>query len=60
MNLCYQIELKTAREEEIGNDVKAIKKAFKAAFKAFAVTSEDTLICAEDTGHYIYPLTVAC
>lgn len=49
LNLCYQIELKTAREKEIVNDVKAIKKAFKA----FAVTSEDTLICAEDTGQDI-------
>jgi len=60
LNLCYQMNLKTIREEEITNDVKSIKKAFKEAFKALSVTLEDVLICAEYTGRYIYPLTVAC
>jgi len=60
LNLCYQMDLKTVREEEIANDVKAIKKAFKDALKAFSVSVEDLLICAEYTGRYIYPLTVAC
>ncbi len=60
MNLCYQKDLETVREEEVANDVKSIKKALKASFKAFAVTIDDVLVCAEYTGRYIYPLTVAC
>ena len=60
LNLCYQQDLKTVREEEIANDVKVIKKTFKAAIKVLGVTVEDVLVCAEYTGRYIYPLTVAC
>ena len=60
LNLCYQKDLKTILEEEVANDVKAIKKALKASFKALSADVEDVLICAEYTGRYIYPLTVAC
>jgi len=60
LNLCYQMDLKTIREEEIANDVKLIKKAIMEACKSFSVTIEDVLVCAEYTGRYIYPLTVAC
>lgn len=60
LNLCYRKDLKTVREEEISNDVKSIKKAFKDAFKALEATPDDVLVCAEYTGRYIYPLTVAC
>lgn len=60
LNLCYQMDLKTVREEEIPNDVKIIKKTFKEAFKVLGVTIEEVLVCAEYTGRYIYPLTVAC
>lgn len=60
LNLCYQKDLKTILEEEVANDVKAIKKALRASCKALSVGLEDVLICAEYTGRYIYPLTVAC
>ena len=60
LNLCYQKDLKTVLEEEVANDVKAIKKALKASCKALFTGLEDVLICAEYTGRYIYPLTVAC
>ena len=59
-NLCYRSGLKIVREEEISNEVKALKKAFKAALKALDASMDDVLICAEYTGRYIYPLTVAC
>ena len=59
-NLCYRSGLEIVREEECSNEVKALKKAFKAAFKALGVSMEDILVCAEYTGRYIYPLTVAC
>ena len=60
LNLCYLKDLVIVREEESSNDVKGIKKALKASFKVLSVLSEDVLICAEYTGRYIYPLTVAC
>ena len=60
LNLCYLKDLAVIREEECENDVKGIKKSLKASFKALETLSEDILICAEYTGRYIYPLTVAC
>ncbi len=60
LNLCYQKDLKTVFEEEVANDVKAIKKALGASCKALSVAINDMLFCAEYTGRYIYPLTVAC
>ena len=60
LNLCYLKDLAVIREEECENDVKGIKKSLKASFKALETLSEDILICAEYTGRYIYPLTIAC
>ena len=59
-NLCYRKGLEIVLEEECANDAKAFKKTFKAAFKALGVTLDEVLVCAEYTGRYIYPLTVAC
>ena len=59
-NLCYRDGLEIVLEEEVSNDVRALKKAFRAALKALGVSSDSVLVCAEYTGRYIYPLTVAC
>ena len=59
-NLCYRNGLEMVREEECSNEVKVLKKAFKSALKVLGATMDDVLICAEYTGRYIYPLTVAC
>ena len=59
-NLCYRSGLVIVREEECLNEVKAFKKAFKSALKALGATMDAVLVCAEYTGRYIYPLTVAC
>jgi len=59
-NLCFRSGLEIVREEECSNDVKALKKAFKAALKVLGASLEEVLVCAEYTGRYIYPLTVAC
>ena len=59
-NLCFRSGLEIVREEECAIEVEAIKKGFKAALKDLGSSSEDVLICAEYTGRYIYPLTVAC
>lgn len=59
-NLCYRSGLDVVREEECSNEVKVLKKAFKSAMKALSASIDEVLICAEYTGRYIYPLTVAC
>lgn len=59
-NLCYRSGLEIVREEECSNDVKALKKAFKSTLKTLGTAMDEVLICAEYTGRYIYPLTVAC
>ena len=59
-NLCYRRGLEIVLEEECLNDVKAIKKTFKASFRTLCVSFDEALVCAEYTGRYIYPLTVAC
>lgn len=59
-NLCYRSGLEIVREEECSNDVNALKKAFKSALKTLGTAMDEVLICAEYTGRYIYPLTVAC
>ena len=59
-NLCYREGLNVVLEEEYANDVKALKKGFKAAFKVLGAAPDEVLVCAEYTGRYIYPLTVAC
>lgn len=59
-NLCFRSGLEIVREEECSNDVKALKKAFKAALKVLCASVDEVLVCAEYTGRYIYPLTVAC
>ena len=59
-NLCYRRGLEIVREEECLNEIKALKKAIKAALKAVEAMEEEVLICAEYTGRYIYPLTVTC
>ena len=59
-NLCYRSGLDIVREEECSNEVKVLKNAFKSALKAFDAAMDEVLICAEYTGRYIYPLTIAC
>ena len=59
-NLCYRSGLEVVREEECANEVKTLKKAIRAASKALCIKAEEFLVCAEYTGRYIYPLTIAC
>ena len=59
-NLCYRSGLEVVREEECSNEVNALKKSFRTALRALGATMDEVLICAEYTGRYIYPLTVAC
>lgn len=60
LNLCYRKGLEIVLEEECRNEVKCITRAMKASFKKLGVDTGEVLVCAEYTGRYIYPLTVAC
>lgn len=60
LNFCYRKGLEIVLEEECTNDVAIIKKAFRDSLKTLNSTFDDVLVCAEYTGRYIYPLTVAC
>ena len=59
-NLCYRRGLEPVREEECLNEVKVLKKAFRSTLKILGAVMDEVLVCAEYTGRYIYPLTVAC
>ena len=58
-NLCFRSGLEIVREEECSNDVKALKKAFKAALKVLGASVDEVLVCTEYKGGCIYPLCVA-
>lgn len=60
LNVCYLKDLTVIGKEECANDAKAIKKTLKTSIKALGASLEEVLICAEYTGKYIYPLTIAC
>ena len=51
-NLCYRSGLEIVREEECPNEVRSLKKAFKAALKALGASVEEVLVCAEYTGRW--------
>lgn len=59
-NLCYRRGLEPVREEACLNEVKVLKKAFRSTLKILGAVMDEVLVCAEYTGRYIYPLTVAC
>ena len=40
-NLCFRSGLEIVREEECSNDVKALKKAFKAALKVLDASVDE-------------------
>ena len=54
-NLCFRSGLEIVREEECSNDVKALKKAFKAALKVLGASVDEVLVCAEYTGPRVPP-----
>ena len=51
-NLCFRSGLEIVREEECSNEVRALKKAFKAALKALGASVEEVLVCAEYAFRY--------
>ncbi len=59
-SLCYREGLETVLEEEYVNAIKTLKKGFTEALKTLGATVDEVLVCAEYTGRYIYPLTIAC
>ena len=60
LNICLRKGTQTVREEEIKNTVEAFKKCVKRIEKTDGIAVEETMVCAEFTGRYIYPLVCAC
>lgn len=60
LNVCLMKDLSTIHEDELENSVKGIKRWLKQMCKTTGYAMEDIVLCAEYTGRYIYPLTVAC
>lgn len=60
LNVCMMKEMKIVHEDEMDNSVKSIRKWIAQMVKSTGCSLEDMLLCAEYTGRYIYPLTVAC
>ena len=60
LNICLRKGTQTVREEEIKNTVAAFKKCVKRIEKTDGIAVEETMVCAEFTGRYIYPLVCAC
>ena len=44
----------------VDNEVSAIEQQLQELIDISLIDAEDLMVCAEHTGHYIYPLTVAC
>ena len=45
---------------KVENNIEAIESKLKEVIKTYQIELRDMMICAEYTGHYIYPLTIAC
>lgn len=60
VNICLRGGRKTMWECETPNTVASIKKAIRKGLKDNNVATDDTVVCAEFTGRYIYPLVCAC
>ena len=44
----------------VDNEASAIEKQLQELMDLYLIDSSDLMVCAEHTGHYIYPLAVAC
>ena len=60
MNLCLLDGMKIVREDETTNMVESVSKWIRNVKKSNKIDLDDLIFCAEYTGRYIYPLTVAC
>lgn len=60
LNLCFRMLSEVVREEEIPNTTASITKSLEKALKALSIDVSESLVCAEYTGRYIYPLVCTC
>lgn len=60
LNVCMMEEMRIIHEDELENSVRSIHKWLARMVRVTGCVMEDVVLCAEYTGRYIYPLTVAC
>ena len=60
LNVCLLEGVNIVHEDEIENTVTSLHKWFGQMRKSLRCRMDEVLLCAEFTGRYIYPLTVAC
>jgi transposase len=60
LDFCLQAGEKIIEEVIVENTTPAIKSFLKRVLRARHLEAADTLLCAEYTGHYIWPLGCAC
>lgn len=60
MNLCLLDGMKIVREDETTNMVESVSKWIRNVKKSNKIDLDGLIFCAEYTGRYIFPLTVAC
>jgi len=60
LNVCLMREMEIVHEDELENTVASVSKWLGRMQKTTGCGMGDLLLCAESTGRYIYPLTVAC
>ena len=60
VDFCVTLEGEVLHEEEVANHQSSIERLFKQLEDEHGVTPGETLVCAEHTGQYTYPLSRAC
>ena len=60
LNVCLMRDMDIIHEDEFENTVKGVQKWLRQMVKTTGCCMNEVMLCAEFTGRYIYPLTVAC
>ena len=60
LNVCLMEEMQIIHEDELENTVASVRKWLGLIRRTTGCNRDEFMLCAEFTGRYIYPLTVAC
>lgn len=57
---CLLIDAEVVSYHQVENETSAIENQLQELMDSYLIGRDELMVCAEHTGHYIYPLTVAC
>lgn len=57
---CLLMDSEVVSYHHVDNEVAAIEGQLQDLIDSYCIDTDELMVCAEHTGHYIYPLTVAC